>query len=813
MNPMSNIWQDVRHGCRGLMVRPGFTLLAIFTLALGIGGAAAIFSVIQNVLLDPAPYADLDRIALIQIRNARDADGGRTAFQVPEFLDYQEQAQVFDEVIGGGFEDVLLTTGDGTLQFDGGLVTTNTMKFLGVPALIGRALIPSDADPGAPPVFVMAHKMWFAHFNSDPAVVGRIFVLNGIPATCVGVMPVRYTKQNADLWRPIKLDRADPQMNRNYFVFQAKLKRGITLERATAEMDVVARRIAKLYPDNYPERFSVHVVSWLDSIINRFRGTLYTLFAAVGVLLLIACSNVANMLLARAAAREKEMAIRTSIGASQWLLIRQLLVESLMLALAGAALGCAFAYFGIKGVVGLIPDGLIPHEAVIRLNLPVLVFCLMLAVLTALVFGLVPALQTVKKNMVEPLNISGRGVIGGFRRGRLRSTLVIVEVALSLVLLAGAGLLMRNFSRLQSVDLGFNPNNIFFARLPLPRGQYATAQDKQRFFQALLPRLAALPGVVAATESSTLPPYGGIGTDVEIPGKTHTERWRAMFQLCSEGYFPTLGLRLLRGRTLSADEVTSARKVAVVNQTLVNKFFGGDDPIGRQIRIKQLETIDPADRVDNPVFEIVGVVSDAKNRGIVDPTDPEIFVPYTITGAFERAIMVRTLGSPEMLLNAARQEIWALDRGVAVTLTGSLVGFLRRFSYSEPRFSLVLLSIFSSVGLVLVALGVYSVIAYTVSRQTREIGIRMALGAGRADVLRMVAGMGLRLIALGSGVGLLVSFAATRLIASQLSGISPHDPITLIGVIVLMVVVGLAACYFPASRAARVDPMVALRIE
>jgi putative ABC transport system permease protein len=810
---MSNIWQDVRHGFRGFVIRPGFTLLAVFTLALGIGGAAAIFSVIHNVLLDPAPYADLDRIALVQIRNERNADGGRTAFQVPEFLEYQAQSQVFEEVIGGGFEDILLTTGDGTLQFDGGLVTTNTMKFLGVPALIGRALIASDADPGAPPVFVMSHKMWFAHFNSDASVVGRRFVLNGIPTTCVGVMPARYTKQNADLWKPIKLDRADPRMSRNYFVLQAKLKRGITLERATAEMDVIARRIAKLYPDNYPERFSVHVVSWLDSIINRFRGTLYTLFAAVGVLLLIACSNVANMLLARAAAREKEMAIRTSIGASRWLLVRQLLVESLMLALAGAALGCVFAYFGIKGVVGLIPDGLIPHESVIRLNLPVLGFCLALAVATAVVFGLMPALQTVKKNMVEPLNISGRGVIGGFRRGKLRSTLVVVEVALSLVLLAGAGLLMRNFSKLQSVDLGFDPTNIFFARLPLPRGQYTTAADKARFFQALLPRLAALPGVAAVTESSTLPPYGGIGTDVEVPGKTHSERWRATFQLCSEGYFSTLGLRTLRGRTLSADEVTSARKVAVVNQTLVNKFFAGEDPIGRQIRLKQLETLPEGEKLDNPVFEIVGVISDAKNRGIVDPPDPEIFVPYTVTGAFERAIMVKTHGNPEALLNLARREIWAVDRGVAITLTGSLLGFLGRFSYAEPRFSLVLLGIFSTVGLLLVAVGVYSVIAYTVARQTREIGIRMALGAGRGDVLRMVTAMGLRLIALGSAVGLVATFAATRVIASQLSGISSHDPVTLIGVIAIMTLVGIAACYFPASRAAKVDPMVALRIE
>ena len=555
---LQNVWQDVRYGFRGLVARPGFTLIAILTLALGIGSAAAIFSVIQNVLLDPAPYADVDRIAYVQIRDAsRSEPGGRTAFQTPEFLDYQEQSQVFEDIIGGSFEDALLTTKDGTFQFAAGLVTPNTFRFLGVPPLLGRGIVDSDAAPGAPAVFVMSHKMWVAQYSMDPGVVGRTFVINGVPTTCVGVMPPRFTKQGADLWKPMTLDRADPAQQRRYVVFQAKLKRGVTFERATAEMDIVARRIAKLYPDNYPPKFTVHVVSWVDGLVRQFRTTLYTLFAAVGVLLLIACTNVANMLLARAAAREKEMAIRTSLGAGRWLLVRQLLIESLMLALGGAALGSAFAYAGIVGVKGLMPQGLFPTEADIRLNIPVLAFSLGVAVFTAIVFGLVPALQTVKKNMADPLKDSGRGIVGGFRRGKLRSTLVICEVALSLVLLAGAGLLIRNFVKLQTMDLGLDPNNILVARLPLPREQYKTAAAKQQFFETLLPRLHALPGVVAATETSTLPPYGGIGTDIDIPGKTHTERWEAIYQLCSDGYFRTLGLKIVRGRTLSSIEVST----------------------------------------------------------------------------------------------------------------------------------------------------------------------------------------------------------------------------------------------------------------
>jgi predicted permease len=811
---LQNVWQDVRYGFRGLVTRPGFTLIAILTLALGIGSAAAIFSVIQNVLLDPAPYADVDRIAYVQIRDAsRSQPGGRNAFQVAEFLDYQEQSQVFEEVIGGSFEDALLTTKDGTLQFSAGLVTPNTFRFLGVPPLAGRGIVDSDAAPGAPPVFVMSHKMWVAHYSMDPGVVGRTFVLNGVPTTCVGVMPPRFTKQAADLWKPLTIDRADPAQRSRYVVFQAKLKRGVTFERATAEMDLVARRIAKVYPDNYPPRFTVHVISWVDGLVRQFRTTLYTLFAAVGVLLLIACTNVANMLLARAAAREKEMAIRSSLGAGRWLLVRQLLIESLMLAFAGAALGCLFAYAGIVGVKGLMPQGLFPNEADIRLNIPVLAFSLGVAVFTAVVFGLVPALQTVKKNMADPLKDSGRGIVGGFRRGKLRSALVVSEVALSLVLLAGAGLLIRNFVKLQTVDLGFDPNNILVARLPLPREQYKTAAAKQQFFEALLPRLHALPGVVAATETSTLPPYSGIGTDIDIPGKTHTERWEAIYQLCSDGYFRTLGLKVLRGRTMSAMEVSAARKVAVINQTFANKYFPAENPIGRQIVLKGMQKLGDGDAIENPTFEVIGVIADAKNRGIIEPPDPEVFIPYTITGAFERGILVRTQGDPEALLSAVRHEIWAIDRGVAITLTGTLTGYLRQFSYSEPRFSLVLLSVFATVGLVLVAVGVYSVIAYTVARQTREIGIRMALGAGRRDVLRMVSVMGLRLIAIGAAIGLFASFGATRLIATQLSGVSPHDPLTLFGVVVLMGLVGIGACYFPAQKASRVDPLVALRTE
>ena len=811
---MQSLAQDLRYALRGFRKQPAFTALAVLALALGIGATTTIFSVIQNVLLDPFPYLNSDRVVSFQIRDMKNPrPGGRTAFEVPEFLDYQAQIQVFEDVIAGGYEDVLYSPGERTEQFGCGLLSGNTFAFLGVPPLFGRTLTPDDAKPGAPPAFVMSHKMWLKHFNGDPSIVGRSFVLNGVSTTLVGIMPPRFTKLAADLYKPVVLDRTDPEGKGRYFLLQARLKPGVTLAQAQAHISTVAERIAKLYPRNYPEKWTVKVVSWVDSVVGEFRKTIYTLAIAVGLLLLIACSNVANMLLSRAAGREKEMAIRASLGARRSRLVQQLLTESLLLALLGTVLGCLFAYFGLKALVAAIPEGLIPREAVIRLNLPVLGFSLAVAVVTSIVFGLVPALQTARRDLVTPLRDSAKGSSGPGGGGKLTAGLVIVEVALSLVLMAGAGLLMRSFVKLQTVDLGLNPENVLVARVPLPRDKYQSAEAKKVLFRQMLDRLQALPGVVAATTVSSLPPYGGIRSPIEIVGKAHTERWETIFQLVSEGYFPTLGMRLHRGRLFSAAEVNDARKVMVVNRTLVEKYFGQEDPIGQHLTLKMLATLPPLGKVDDPVFEIVGVVADAKNQGLKDPIMPEAFIPYSITGAFERGIMARTVNPPLLMVNSMRHEIWAVDPNIALTLTDSLTNFLKRFSYAEPQFGLLVLGVFATVGLVLVALGVYSVIAYRVSRQTHDIGIRMALGATGSDVLLMVLRRGLRLIAAGVVIGVLASLAVTRIMADQLFGIPAHDPTTLAGVIAVVVLAGLCACYFPARRATRVQPMVALRGE
>ncbi len=810
---MGTLIQDLRFGLRMMVKNPGFTVVAVITLALGIGAATTIFSVIYNVLLDPFPYKDAERFVFIQIHDVNESGPyGRVFFSVPEFLDFQEQNHVFDALIGAGWEDTHFDTGEGTESINGASLTPDSCRVLGVPALLGRGLTTDDSRPGEPPVFVMSYKFWRKRYNLDPTVLGRTFVLSDKPRTLVGIMPPRFTILGADLWIPATLNRSDPDARRRYFMLHAHLKPGITLAQAQADTDVIARRLAQVNPKEYPNKFMVQIVGWLDFLVGSFRKTLYTLAAAVALLLLIACSNVANILLVRGSSRQTEIAVRASLGATRWTLLRQLLIESLLLALCGAAAGCVIAYWGIRTLVTLIPAGVIPSEAEISLNMPVLLFSLGAAVVTALLFGLAPALQTAKQELVEPLKGSGKGISRGSGYGKFRNALAVAEIALSLVLLAGAGLLMRSFVRLQQVDLGLNPQNVLVAFPSFPPKQYKTAASKQRFFTQLLQRVHTLPGVVAATEAFSTPPFGGYQSDVDIAGKTHVEKWQADLEFCSEEYFRTLEIRLLRGRGLSQAEVSDARKVAVVNQTLAKRYFGNDDPIGRQIKLVTLETdLDPP--IKNPVFEIVGVVTDAKNRGIQEQPWPGVFLPYTVTGALDGSILVRTSKDPLLMVNAVQREVWSVDRNVGLSYTGSLEGYLKSYVYAEPRFSLILLGVFAGVGLVLVTIGVYSVIAYTVSQQTHDIGIRMALGASHDAVLRRVLWMGARLIAVGIVVGLLASLAATRLIASQLWGVSPHDPTTLCAVVAVVVLTGFAACYFPARRATRVDPMVALRYE
>ena len=811
---LESLGSDLRFGARTLWKCRAFSAVAIITLALGVGASTAIFSVIDNVLLEPFPYQDAQRLMSVEIHDTDDSNpGGRSFFSGPEFLDYTGQNHVFDGAIGMAGEDVLYTTGEGTERFQGELTTPNTFEFLGVRPLLGRAAQPADYEPGAPPIFVLRYKTWVSRFSSDPSIVNKTFTLNGVSRTLVGIMPPRFAWGDADLWIPTKPVRAQTLSNGfpQFWFLLGRLKPGITKAQAAADFSVIAKQLAPVYPADYPKHFSVQIESLADQVVGQFRTTLFIVLAAVALLLLIGCGNVANLLLARATTREKEFAVRAALGAGRRRLVQQLLMESLLLAGGGALLGCLLAWAGLQGLIAITPPDIIPAESVIRMNGTVLLFTLAVAVLTALIFGLVPAWQASRRDLNDSLRDSSKGSSGGSSHANLRNAVIVFEVALSLTLLVGAGLLMRSFAALHEVNLGLRPDHILVARLPLPQERYKTAAQVAGFFRPLLQRLNSLPGVVSAAETSTLPPYGGIPSDIEVPGKTHTDKWTSALQLCSEGYFPVLHIQFLRGRSFTEAEVNNARKLAVINQTFQHKYFGDEDPMGKRIHIIQLEKF--PDAQPDAWYEVIGIVADVKNQGLQQPITPETWVPYTVTGSASRGVLVRTAGDPLLMMNTVRQEIWGTDRSVALTLTGTLESFINSFSYAQPRFGFLLVTVFAVIGVILVSIGVYSVIAYSTARRTHEIGIRMALGAEGGDVQRLVIRTGLRLVALGIVIGLIASFVLARLITSQLWGVSAHDPVTLAVVPVLLLLIGVLACWIPARRATRVSPVIALRYE
>ena len=819
MNAMSLIeegWQDFRYGVRSLFKDRRYTLLAILALALGIGASTVVFSVVYDGLLNPFPYKNANDISIFKVHDAEQpGSNGRGSFSFPEFLDYREQNHVFSDMVGTANSDVLYSTNAGVQQIQGAYLTTNTFPFLGVQPLLGRWFTDEDAKPGAPPVFVMSFSFWKEQFSGDPKVLGSTLMLNGESRTLIGIMPPRFKYFGSLVYFPLGLTRGavdsidDYNRPRN-LVAEERLKPGVTLQAAAADIQVVAQHLAKVYPNDYPKQFTILTDTLASDVVGDSKHMLYVLLAAVAMLLLIACSNVANLLLARATAREKEIALRASLGATQGRLIRQLLVESVVLATAGGALGCVFAYAGIK-LIGAVIPAMLPGEAVVELNRVVLLFAVGITVLTILGCGLAPAVHAMRANLNTRLTGSGKGTGGGARHGKLRAALVIVEVALSIVLLAGAGLMTRTLHALMNADLGFDATNVLAGQITFPKGRYTTVQERKAFFQLVLNRISALPGVIDVAETITMPPYNAGESEITVPGKTHSETWNTQLDVSSESYFRTLKIPLLRGRLLSLDDIDAGRLVAVVNQAFVRTYFANEDPIGHKFKFNVFDHIEQTPH--DAYFEIVGVVADVKNQGIQLPSMPETYVPYTITAYANRAILVRTAVSPLSLLKNVRAEIWSIDRSVAFTEAGTITDLLQRYTYDQPRFGLISIGAFAAIGLLLAAIGIFSVMAYAVSLQINEIGIRLALGAQRDDILKMVLRSGLTLVGSGILIGLGLSLAVNRLLSSEIWGVSPNDPWTFATVIVVVLTVGIAACLSPARRATSVDPLTALRYE
>jgi putative ABC transport system permease protein len=816
---LDTLFQDARFGVRMLQKSPGFSLVAVLTLALGIGSTTIMFSAIYGALIAPVPYKNSNQLAYVYIHDASQPTiDGRRSFSVPEFMDYREQNTVFVDMMGVSYPlDVLDTSGQGTELFEGSFVTPNSFEFLGVNPFLGRGITSEDGKQNSSSVFAMSYRLWSKDFNRNPGVLGTTMILNGVPRTLVGIMPPRFLLADSDIWIPVRWSHTDISNSETFNVplrLQAmgRLKRGVSLEAAAADFDVIARRLAAVYPKNYPKEFTVLTKTLVQGGPKPVEGILYTLMAAVLLLLLIACSNIANLLLARATTREREMAVRASLGASGGRLIRQLLVEGLILAVGGCVVGCIFAYIGLREFVAAIPPHTFLPEVVIAMNPVVLLFAVCVALFTTLLSGLAPATYAVRGALCPRMTGSGKGSSAGLRQSKLRASLVIAEVALSVLLLLSAGLMMRTMVALNHVDLGFNPANILSANLAFPKGD--TAQQRRLFFGEVLRRVTALPGVVAATITLGLPFYGAPKTELTLAGRAHSGRRDAFVDLCSDGYFQTLGLPLMRGRLLSETDIYSMRRVTVVNQTLARDYFGNEDPIGQKIRFNVFDRLPNTDTPHDAYFEIIGIVQDARNQGLRNLPMPEAFVPYTISREGNRGILVRTTSDPILMLRSVRQAIWAVDPDATLSETDSMTNLVKEhFSYAGPEFEFVSLGTFAGIGLALVIIGVFSVMDYIVSLQTHEIGIRMALGAQRGNILRAVIGKGLMLVATGTVIGLCASFGLTRFLASQIFGITATDPWTFGGVVASIVVVGLAACYVPALRAMRVDPMVALRYE
>jgi putative ABC transport system permease protein len=815
------VWQDLRYAVRSLHKDRRFTLLAVLALALGIGSATIIFSAIYGVLINTFPYQDAHHLINFKIHEAGFIPGsGRSFYAIPEFLDFREQNHVFTDVNAGfggfGNTKILYSTRDGTVEFNGGYLSANTFEFFGVSPLLGRLPTPEDTKPGATPVFTMSERLWRQQFNRDPGILGKSFTLNGVPRSLVAIMPPRFRPGWNEILIPFPLDKGqianDPAFAKEYVWPLGHLKPGISMKAAAADLDVLAHNLAKIYPDRYPKEFSVITWTLADAALGPFREMLYPLIAAVLLLLLIACSNVANLLLSRATARDKEIAIRASIGASRGQLIRQFLVESSVLAGAGCAAGCALAYVGIKWLVPFIPYYYFPQEAVIELNPTVLLFSLAVTIVTTALCGVAPAIYAFRGELQSRLMGTTKGAGGSFRHAKLRGALVVSEVALSIVLLVAAGLMVRSFFKLTHVDLGFNPQRLFIAQVTLPKDRYDTPAQRQPFYEQFLQRVSAVPGVIAVAESIARPPYGGAISEVNILGKPHSEKWNVMLEACTEDFSQVLGLQVLRGKFFSEADVVSARHVVVINRAFARKYFANDDPIGQQLKFGFLDMVPNAPH--DASFEIVGVVSDVSNAPrLQEPPMPQGYIPDSVLGFVSATILARTAIDPASLVAPIHQQLWAVDSDAVLFDPGSLDALLNKDEYAFPHFELIVLGAFSTIGLVLIVIGVFSVMAYSVSLQTHEIGIRMALGAQKGNILRMVLRNGLNLIVTGIILGVLTSLGLTRFIASQLKGIKPTDPWTFATVAVIILAVGLAACFFPARRATRVDPLVALRYE
>jgi putative ABC transport system permease protein len=815
---MGNLWQDVRYGLRTLLKSPGFTLIALAALALGIGANTAIFSVVKAVLLRDLPYREADQVMVVWEQNR--ARGGRNnVASLANFLDWQQQANSFQEM--AAFYDATFNlTGEGNPEEIPAQVTSgNLLTLLGTEPALGRVYTKEEAEPGRDDVVVISHGLWQRRFGGVADIVGKKISLNGQNVTVLGVMPQGFkwfmkegsrTGKAAEIWTPTNFASVlnGPTKGRGRFITVAgRLKPGVTPEQAQAEMSTIASRLEQQYAQ-FNTNMGIHVVPVREQLAGEIKLALYVLLGAVGFVLLIACANVANLMLARAASRQSEFSIRTALGAGRWRIVRQLLTESVLLSILGGAFGLLIALWGVDALVALSPPNLLGTEK-IGLSMGVLLFTFLISLATGIMFGLAPALEVTRLNLNETLKETGKSNMSSRRSRRLSNVFVVAQVALALVLLIGSTLMIKSFLRLQAVDPGFKTENLLTLRVTVPESKYPEDPQIVAFHRQALERLKSLPDVRSVGAVSALPFGGNLGarTSFSIEGRPVPPPGQELstdVRVTDENYFQTIGIPVLSGRGFTEQEAKEDRRTIIINESMARQHFPGQNPIGQYLRVQMMADPQP--------MEIVGVVADAKYKTLEGPPHPMVYWAHPQLVYSEMTYVVRTNGDPMNLAAAVQREIQAIDKDQPVADVRTMQSWIDELT-ARSRFGTLLLSIFAGVALILACIGIYGVMSYSVTQRTHEFGIRIALGAQTSDVLRLVIGRGVFLTGIGIAFGLAAAFALTRVLSSLLYGVSATDPLIFGGIALLLFAVAVLACYIPARRAIRVDPMVALKYE
>lgn len=801
---IEDLWQDFRFGLRSLLKRPGFTAIALLALALGIGANTAIFSLVNAVILQPLPYRDPDRLISVYGTRNRSTQG---SVGPTDFLDYRSQNKTFEQFAASGSMMLPMNlTGSGEPErLNASIITGNYFDTFGVRPALGRGFSLENEKTGQDHVTVLSHAFWQTRFGGDPNIVNKTINLDGKAYEVLGVMPAEVVlPQPAQLWVPINFD-ADPEMkmrNARFLRGVGRLKEGVTLDQAQTDTDLIAAQLEQQYPDSNTG-WSLRLIPLREILVGGSRTMLFILFGAVGFVLLIACANVANLLLVRAAARQKEIAMRTALGASRLRIIRQMITESLLLAIFGGALGALLAVAGVKLLVSLGEDN-IPRTANVKIDATVLAFTLLISLATGLLFGLAPAIRTMKENLVDALKDGIRGGSEATVKNRTRSLLVVFESAIAVMLLIAAGLLIRSLVALQNVDPGFDPNNVLTLRVDLPRQKYNTPEKASNFFEQLETRVAGLPGVEAVGLITDLP-LSGEARDMpyRVEGRPATSDIAFVdFRRVNKNYFSAMRIPLRRGRNFTEQEVRQSDKAIVVSQAFVDSVFPNEEALGKRLIIWS--------GIRNEPYEIIGIVGDTRYQSLQGEPSATMYVP-TRELLFVN-LVIRTQGDPLSLVGGVRKEVNALDPDQPIAAIRPMTEWVA-MSAAGARYRTTLLGLFALLAMILAATGIYGVMSYSVAQRTQEIGVRMALGARPLDVLKLVVRQGMMLVLIGVIVGLAGALALTRVMSSLLFGVTERDPITFVAVAALLIVVAFIACFVPAHRATRIDPLIALRCE